>query len=422
MHLLSSFRYVLGRCVLGKVAAVLADPVAVLRIPAPPSAVFAAGALSLDRPVTGDAPPDTGMGTLFRCALRSGTGMSRDEGGRLTTDHYPLTTGTERAGPRFRVLTLVTVLSIFALITLGGVVRLTESGLGCPDWPLCHGKIIPPLDTATLIEYSHRLMASVVGVLVLATTLIVWRSHRRQPWLLVPATLGLALLVGQVLLGGVTVLKELPGSIVMAHLATAEALLACMAVVSMVALLGRPASLSRLGGVGRPGGVQGDAGERPDRAPLMVLGVMLATYGLLLTGSYVTISGSTVACGEGWPLCQGQFLPEGHHALINMAHRWVSLLVGLLIAAALVMAWRRRHVHRAMGWAAATVGGLFLMQVSLGAAIVWAGFAIEARILHLSMSTLVWLGLVALSFLAYTIPNSGPGSGNKSGLKGVSHA
>ena len=49
-----------------------------------------------------------------------------------------------------------------AQISLGGIVRITDSGLGCPDWPLCHGKLLPPLELHTLIEYSHRLSASVL--------------------------------------------------------------------------------------------------------------------------------------------------------------------------------------------------------------------------------------------------------------------
>ncbi|MCH8831890.1 MAG: COX15/CtaA family protein, partial [Chloroflexi bacterium] len=67
---------------------------------------------------------------------------------------------TGKTGSRFRGLTLFTVLAAFALVVLGGVVRVTESGLGCPDWPLCQGRLIPPLETSAIIEYSHRLVAS----------------------------------------------------------------------------------------------------------------------------------------------------------------------------------------------------------------------------------------------------------------------
>ena len=312
----------------------------------------------------------------------------------------------DRTGARFRVLTLVTVLSIFGLVTLGGVVRLTESGLGCPDWPLCHGRIIPPLDGPTLIEYSHRLMASVVGVLVLATAVVAWRSYRLQPWLFIPATLAFFILVVQVLLGGFTVLAELSGGIVLAHLATAEALLACTVVVCIVALRGAPVRNFR---------------DDPDRGrdwfPILALGASLATYGLLLTGSYVTVSGSTVACGQTWPHCQGQLFPDGQFALLHMLHRGLALIVGALIVAVLAHAWRRRSGPPYMRRMAAGMSGFFLVQVAVGAAIVLLGFPVAARVLHLSMASLVWMALVALavvSYLYYTTPDRGP--------RGVSHA
>lgn len=296
-------------------------------------------------------------------------------------------------GTAFRVLTVVTVLGIFALVTLGGVVRLTGSGLGCPDWPLCHGRVIPPLDAPTLIEYSHRLMATVVGILVLSTTLIVWRYYRKQAWLLVPATAGVLLLIAQVLLGGVTVLEELPDNIVMAHLATAEAMLASMVVVSVVALRGSSFP------------VRGDAEPQGrDLFSGFTLVALIGAFGLLLTGSYVAVSGYAPACGQAWPLCDGQLIPKGYNATMHMAHRVAAALVGLLILAVLIAAWRRRLERRVLGWTAAAVGGLFLAQIIVGATVLWTGFTLSARLLHLDIATLVLVGLTVLGVLSYSEP------------------
>ncbi|MDE2802837.1 MAG: COX15/CtaA family protein, partial [Chloroflexota bacterium] len=87
---------------------------------------------------------------------------------------------SESSHRSLRILLAVTVAATFGLITLGGVVRATESGLGCPDWPLCHGQIIPPFEYHVLIEYSHRLVASVVGALVVACAVLVWWKHRES--------------------------------------------------------------------------------------------------------------------------------------------------------------------------------------------------------------------------------------------------
>ena len=297
-------------------------------------------------------------------------------------------------GQAFRVLTVVTVLGIFALVTLGGVVRLTGSGLGCPDWPLCHGKIIPPLDAPTLIEYSHRLMATAVGVLVLATALIIWRHYRNQPWLVVPATTGVLLLVTQVLLGGITVLEELPDNIVMAHLATAEAMIASMVVVCVVALCGSSFRVSH-----------GYARQGRDLFPALTLVALTGALGLLVTGSYVAVSGSAPACGQWWPLCDGQLVPEGYNATMHMVHRVAALLVGVLILGVIIAAWRRRRQHRALGWTAAAVGGLLLAQIMVGATVLWMGFPLSARLLHLAVATLVWVGLTVLAVLTFSGPN-----------------
>src|SRR4051794_17752502 len=99
----------------------------------------------------------------------------------------------------------------FGLIVLGGVVRITGSGLGCGEhWPRCNGQWFPPLDLPTAIEISHRWVAALVSIFVAAVTATAWLRHRGEPALRGPATLASVLLVVQVLLGAVTVKLSLP--------------------------------------------------------------------------------------------------------------------------------------------------------------------------------------------------------------------
>ena len=138
-----------------------------------------------------------------------------------------------------KVVSVITVVCVFLLIVLGSVVRVTDSGLGCPDWPLCYGKVLPPLETTAIIEYLHRFVASViVGPLIIATGALIWISFRKQLWLVVPATISIFLLIIQALLGAVTVLRELPGEIVALHLAVSQLLLATLIMVTVVAFVG----------------------------------------------------------------------------------------------------------------------------------------------------------------------------------------
>ena len=241
------------------------------------------------------------------------------------------------------------------------------------------------MDTATLIEYSHRLMASVVGLLVVATAVGVWRSHRKRPWLMAPASAAVVLLVAQVLLGGFTVLRELPGEIVMAHLATAEALLAVLVVLCL-------AALGRLGGAPVPA-------DR--RLSLLALSALVTAYAVLITGSYVAVSGSTPACGTSWPLCGGSILPGGHHAAMHMGHRLVGLAAAVLMALTLSAAWRRWEHDRWQGRLSLSVAAVFVVQIFVGAAIMFSSFDLAARLAHLAVASLVWLGLAAVVVLLW---------------------
>src|SRR2546428_6530184 len=80
----------------------------------------------------------------------------------------------------FRALSVATALVTYALVVLGGVVRVSGSGLGCPDWPLCHGRLLPPLDLHSIIEYSHRTTASLASTLIVLTAVGAWVAWRKR--------------------------------------------------------------------------------------------------------------------------------------------------------------------------------------------------------------------------------------------------
>ena len=287
----------------------------------------------------------------------------------------------------------MTVLSAFALVVLGGVVRVTGSGLGCPDWPLCHGGILPPPEFEAIVEFSHRLVASaLLGPLIGATCVAAWIFHRRQPWLVIPATLAVVLVLCQALLGGASVLTHLSGKIVATHLALAEALLACLTVLLVVAYRG-PLLVQRL-----PKGA--GAG---DNFPVLVLASALGVYILVMSGSYVTVSGATAACSD-WPLCQGRFLPGNELAWVHMAHRAVAIVVGGGLAYTLFAGLRRPFRPPEVRLLCSGAAALFLLQVAVGAATILLKFPPEWRALHLSLATLLWGVLVALAALNLTLP------------------
>src|SRR5438477_2766531 len=150
---------------------------------------------------------------------------------------------------RFTRLAWTAATFTYLLIILGAIVRITGSGLGCGEhWPLCNGKLLPPLDLPTMIEYGHRLAAAAVSGLVLALAAYAWWLQRgagsgeRYPPVKT-AYIALGLLVVQVLLGAVTVKLSLPPWTVILHLGTAMLLLATLILAARLT----PARRSRAG-------------------------------------------------------------------------------------------------------------------------------------------------------------------------------
>jgi heme a synthase len=127
-----------------------------------------------------------------------------------------------------RVFAYGSVVSTYILIVIGGYVTTSNSGLGCGEsWPLCRGAVFPSLNNAeVVIELTHRLFNSVVGVFILGLAIVAWTRFREAKSVVVLSTTSLVALFGQVVLGMVTVTTSLNPIVSDAHLALASAILA----------------------------------------------------------------------------------------------------------------------------------------------------------------------------------------------------
>jgi heme A synthase len=263
---------------------------------------------------------------------------------------------------RYTVLAWTAAAATYLLIVLGAVVRITGSGMGCGDhWPLCNGHLFPPFgDIGTVIEWSHRLLAALVSILVVGLAAYAWWL-RRIPGLapgVSPASrapfVALGLLVLQVLLGAITVKLELPAWTVILHLGTAMLLLATL----LIAARAHPVSPS----------------------PILALAFITLLFGALTANL-----GAAAAC-TGFPLCNGQIWPSaGGLAVVHWTHR---LLAYSLAASVLTVAVKTK---KRGAWG---VGLLVLVQVAVGAATVLLGLPPELQAAHVAVGAAVWAGLV----------------------------
>ena len=287
---------------------------------------------------------------------------------------------------RFQKLAALTLATALGLVTIGVIVRATDSGLGCPDWPLCHGQLIPAFDDPKAwIEWIHRTVAVIIGFEILGLAVLAIRDYRDRRSILWPS-LGAVGLVGfQAWLGRETVRLGNSGESVTAHLATALTLVALLVFLTVRA--GYPA---RIGGRG--------ASQRFTLLAAFTTGI---TFALLLFGSHVTATASALVFPD-WPLMNGSLVPaitdvNSAHVL----HRWVAAFVALVVATLAVVAWRTQRDHPTLVRLSVGAAVLFAIQVVIGGAQVLTGLAEWTQTLHLALGAVIWATLTGLTVTSY---------------------
>jgi protoheme IX farnesyltransferase len=301
---------------------------------------------------------------------------------------------------RFQRLATLSVAMTLLLVTIGVIVRATGSGMGCPDWPLCHGQLIPPIaDYRAWIEWVHRTVAAAIGFVVLALAYVAVRDHRDRPGLLWPS-LGVVALVGfQAWLGRETVRLNNSGESVTAHLAAAMALVGLL-----VFILVRSFYPARIGGRGSS-----------QRFTLLAAFAALAVFALLLFGSQVTASAQWYVFPD-WPLMNGSLFPpltEG--SIAHVLHRWVAIVVGLIVAAVAIAAWRTQRSNRLIVRLAFVAAILFPIQAVVGGLQVLTDLSGWTQTLHVALGALIWAAMTALVTTSYYAARTAPAHGDPTG-------
>src|SRR5512136_638751 len=180
-------------------------------------------------------------------------------------------------GSRFRKLTLFTAIVTYALVVLGGIVRVTGSGLGCLDWPLCT-QPFPDDRLKPALEMGHRFVAAFVTVLIVLVAIAAWRGYRQNKWIFRTALASVGVILVQIILGAVTVLLKNQPITVIFHFGAALAMLACATIVATAARL--------------PDGIS------VEHTPLRKWAIISAIFviGLLFFGALVTGTSSALGC------------------------------------------------------------------------------------------------------------------------------
>ncbi len=297
---------------------------------------------------------------------------------------------------RFQKLAALTLATALGLVTIGVIVRATDSGLGCPDWPLCHGQIVPSLgDTKAWIEWIHRTVAVIIGFEILGLAFLAIRDYRDRRSILWPSLAAVGLVGFQAWLGRETVRLGNSGESVTAHLAAALTLVALLVFLTVRA--GYPA---RIGG---RGGSQ--------RFTLVAAFATALTFALLLFGSHVTATSSALVFPD-WPLMNGTLFPDVTDATsAHILHRWVAAIVGLVVAGLAVVAWRTQRAHPTIVRLSVGAAVLFAIQVVVGGAQVLTHLAEWTQTLHLALGAAIWAMLTGLTVTSYYTARVSLGAG-----------
>ncbi|MGG3509610.1 COX15/CtaA family protein [Paenibacillus lautus] len=286
---------------------------------------------------------------------------------------------------KHRLLVWSSFIGMFLVLLAGALVTKTGSGLGCgDDWPLCNGKFIPAYTLESMIEYSHRMITGVVGILVLATYIVIrkhYRGHREASYY---AGGTLLFTVIQALMGAAAVMWPQQPAVMALHFG-----------ISLFAVASSMLLVVWMRGLHRAQDYRTNV-TVPRSIRFLGWGIWLYSCGVVYLGAYIRHTESEAGC-MGWPLCNGQVIPYlGGASGIVFLHR-VAAAVLLILLILLLLAVKNYETRvRSTGLTTLVIGLnlVVLAQILSGA---WLTLAMNnhhififASLVHNVLATLLF--------------------------------
>ena len=290
----------------------------------------------------------------------------------------------------FRLSASILLFSFFTIL-LGAWVRLEGAGLSCPDWPLCHGKIIPPMEYRIMLEYFHRLAALFTSILLLISTVLVFMKPELRKQFKFYTLLALVLLTFQIILGMLTVTKLLQWEVVTFHLAVGILFFAVIFLWTLAAYR-REYPLKKIK----------DITKTKHLLQLGGIGAVMSYIQILLGGS-VSSNHAGLACPD-FPTCYGQWFPGfGGSIGVQFTHRLGAFLLTIFL---LFLSWKYFSFFKNKSnlyWIFPSVVVLCLvLQWSLGIGMIFLGVGNDMSIppplsvAHLGFATILLVSILGM--------------------------
>ena len=313
-----------------------------------------------------------------------------------------MTLGARQRLSSFARIALATTATTYFLILVGGLVRASGAGLGCPDWPRCFGSWVPPLSVQDLprqfdpsqfnpvlmwTEYLNRLLGAMVGVLIFATLISAIRHHRHAPRILWTTAAAFVLVGFEGWLGGVVVEHELAPWIVTVHLLVALVIVSLLLYATVYGIF--------------------TAGGAPPRTYTHRTTLSVAALALLgMTVAQVTL-GAQVRGGIDEALTAGVARGQALAGVgvMDMWHRNLSLVVLADALIVVVVVWTYHVRERPIVRTTIAVIGLIVAQLALGVYMAYVALAPAVQVLHLTLASLLLGAETVLLLLSRWLPD-----------------